>query len=243
MKAMRFLAGALALLMLLFAIGCGKEEEQPIAPPSEDKGDVGTANPPFISEQIAGTALTWELYRDGTLKIKGEGAMGEELFEKVELGHNEQPWQKYARVGSEEGVVIKKVIVENGVSELSQKCFKDCVYLELVQLPESVTVIPMDCFNGCTALKQVFATGVVTVKDNAFQTCKLLQRVTLSAELSEVLQGAFHQAGTESSRFEIRVAGTEEVWQQSLGTLVVEDAEYSNKLFFDALESASVVIK
>ncbi len=238
MKSYRLLAWLLVLLMLLALVGCKKDEESTPDPLDEES----TADGPMKSEAIPGTDLTWEIYRDGTLRIKGEGEMGEELFQNVELQNNDQPWQNYAKSGSEEGVVIKKVIVEEGVSGLSQKSFKDLIYLELVELPTTVTAIPRDCFNGCTALKRVFGKAVSAIGDNAFQKCERLQRLTFSVELDTVEQGAFHGAGTESDRFELRLAGTEAEWQGGANVQIV-DPEGGNKFFADAMQSPVFVNK
>ncbi len=234
----RLLALMLAALLLLAAGGCKKEDEMPTPTPSEDE----TANTPFKTEPIEGCDLTWEIYRDGTLRIKGEGAMDAELFESVELGRNDQPWQAYARSGSDEGVVIKKVVVEEGVTGLSQKCFKDMIYLELVELPTTLTEIPIDCFRGCTSLKRVFGKMVVTVQDNAFQRCERLQRLTFSALLECVGQGAFYGAGTESDKFELRLAGTEDEWAAGANVEIVE-GEDANKFFADAMKTPVFVTR
>lgn len=228
----RLLALMMALLLLLAVVGCKKEDELPTPTPSDDE----TVNTPFKTEAIEGCELVWELYRDGTLRIKGEGAMDAELFENVELGRNDQPWQAYARSGSDEGIVIKKVVVEEGVTGLSQKCFKDMIYLELVELPTTLSEIPIDCFRGCTSLKRVFAKEVTVVLDNAFQRCERLQRLTFSALLEYVGQGAFFGAGGESDKFELRLAGSESEWAAGANVEIVE-AEDANKFFADAAKT------
>ncbi len=232
MKFIRLLALLLALVSMFMLAACKKEEE-PDTPPAEEQP---TEVLPVKRGAIDGTALSWELYRDGTLYIKGEGDMGEELFDKVEAGSNELPWAAYTKSGSEEGVVIKKAVVAEGVTGLSQKSFKDCIYLELVELPASLTKIPRECFRGCTVLKRVFAKNVTVIGDSAFERCERLQRLTLSTLLESVGQGAFFGAGTESERFELRLVGSEQEWQNGAGVAVIEP-EDGNRFFADAMQS------
>ena len=231
MKFIRLLALLLALFCVVSVVACKKEEEPETPPVEED-----TSVLPVKSEAITGTELYWEIYRDGTLHVKGTGDMGEELISSAELGYNEQPWAAYARTSSESSIVIKKVVVGEGVTGLSQNSFQDCLYLELVELPTTLTEIPRDCFRGCTSLKRVFGKNVTVVGDGAFVRCERLQRLTFSTLLESVGQGAFFEAGTKSDRFELRLVGSETEWQEGEGVAIVEP-ENANKFFADAMQS------
>ena len=235
MKVIRLLALLLALFCVLAAIACKKEE--PETPPTEEEPEVIL---PVESGEIEGTSLYWEIYRDGTLYIKGEGDMGEELFENVEAGSSALPWASYTKSGAEGGLVIKKAVVSEGVTGLSQKSFKDCIYLELVELPATLTKIPRECFRGCTTLKRVFGKNITVIGESAFERCERLQRLTLSTLLESVGQGAFFGAGTESDRFELRLVGSEQEWQGGAGVAVVEP-EHANKFFADAMQSPKFI--
>ena len=248
MKKWRILALLLALLAALSLMGCnggGDTEDEPDdeTPPSTEE-DGGAEVTALDSGHITGTDITWEFYSDGALYIKGEGAMPEDMISSAEMGSNRQPWGVYATARNDHSKTIKRVIVEEGVTGLSQMCFKNCIYLETVLFTGSgITKIPFDCFNGCTSLRRVTAKGVTQIAENAFQGCKLLSSLTLSASLAAVSDGAFHEAGTEVATLTLTLAGTEEEWNAAKETLQLADPTYANKLIADAMLTPKYIAK
>ncbi len=230
MKQLRILALLLALLLAVSLVACDKtpEDDEPQnteePDPTEEPVQVGS---------IAGTGLTWEFYANGELQIKGEGAMPADLIDSADYGANKQPWGSYATGNNDYRLTIKRVVVEEGVTGLSQMSFKGCTSLETVLFKGSaLTEIPFDCFNGCTALRRVTAKGVTVIGDNAFQGCKMLTGLTMSALVLSVSDGAFH--GACESGLTLTLFGTEEEWQAAREGLQIADPDFANKPFADA---------
>ena len=236
----RVLAAALALLALLALTlaGCKKDPEPEPEPAPEDEGPTL-----YASGAVEGSALTWEFYDDGTLYIKGTGAMDEDYITKVERGTNEQPWGKYAsKENNDDQIAFTKAVVEDGVTGLSQLAFKHCTSLREVTFGQGITAIPFDCFAGCTALTKVAAKSATVIGENAFQDCKNLTMLTVSASIAEVQWGAFSGAGT----FTLSLAGTEEEWNTAKAALTIADretADNANTPFITAMERPRFVQK
>ena len=110
----KILALLMALLLASLALAACKKDDTPLVDPSQDPSEGLEQTGPALADHgaIGESALTWELYNDGTLYIKGEGEMGE--LEKGEGDSIIHPWYKY--INNASGTTITSVIVENGVS-------------------------------------------------------------------------------------------------------------------------------
>ena len=247
-RVLAFLMALLALLTLCF-VSCDKEEEENKEDDNTLKGPTNTIVDPssimYDSGLIpaAGTDLKWEIYKDGTMYIKGTGAMPPDLVTSAEGGANSQPWAAYIDGGF---IYIKKIVVEETVTGISQMAFKNCLFLEEVYIKSGIDTIPYQCFAGCRSLTKVVAKTVTVVEDAAFDGCTRLEKVTLSASLSEVCDGAFTDAcknNTASGALALSLAGTEEEWNTAKQTLVVGLPDSSNKVFADAMANPTFVGK
>lgn len=80
---------------------------------------------------------------------------------------------------------IKKITVENGITEIGKENFVRMASLTEVSTPESVTAFGGSCFYHCPALtKVVIAKGAVTISENSFVNCNKLANITLPADLA-----------------------------------------------------------
>ena len=245
-RILALLMALLAMLTLCFA-SCD-EEEEPKDDASTNKQNNTIVDPSSVLYDTGpipapGTDLKWEIYKDGTLYIKGTGAMPEDLVTSAEGGANSQPWAAYIDGGF---IFVKKIVVEETVTALSQMAFKNCMYLEEVYLKSGITTIPYECFSGCRSLTKVVAKNVTVIEDCAFDGCSRLEKITLSASLSEVCDGAFTNAcknNSASGALSLSLAGTEDEWNTAKETLVVGLPDSSNKVFADAMAAPTFVGK
>ena len=97
------------------------------------KGDCGTSE----------NNLTWNLDNDGVLTISGEGYMTDWTSAST------TPWAVHAED-------INKIIVDEGVMNIGEFAFSDCVNLESVSIADSVTSIGLGAFEGCSSLAYVY---------------------------------------------------------------------------------------
>lgn len=102
------------------------------------------------SSGVCGDNLTWVLDDSGTLTISGTGKM------TADHGDDSYDW-------NEKRNSIKKVIIEDGVTGLSNYAFEYCVNLESIEIPDSVTVIGLEAFGKCRSLSDIEIPDSVTV--------------------------------------------------------------------------------
>ena len=115
----------------------------------------------MISFNAINAEITWTL-SDGTLTISGTGEMP-----NYSLVNQNQPW-------SSKKSTIKKVIIENGVTNIGKYTFYNCSNLTSITIPESVTSIGEFAFSYCKSLTSVTIPNSVTIIGNsAFQGCGL----------------------------------------------------------------------
>lgn len=235
----------LALLLAATALVACKEEAPPTTDPTAPGSGFEESGPQKTDGgEIGDSALTWEIYSDGTLYIKGSGEMGE--LARGEMDSVIQPWQKYK--DNYGGLSITALVVENGVTSLAASAFAGCTKLQNVQIASSVSVLPEKCFKYCEALTRISAKGVVQIEDNALDSCVKLSTVTFSASLEMVGDGAFLRAGEESKSFSVRLAGTAEEWKLAKVKMDASDSDVfaiwtGNEKLLAGLQSVAFVEK
>ena len=70
---------------------------------------------------------------------------------------------------------IKKVIIKEGVTEISNRAFKNCKQLSEVKIADSVKSIGKEAFFGCSFLKEIsIPKNVESIGYRAFGSCELL---------------------------------------------------------------------
>jgi hypothetical protein len=88
---------------------------------------------------------------------------------------------------------IKKLIIPNEVTYISEHAFSDCSYIESVTIPNSVTFIGEAAFRGCTSLTSVTIPNSVTqINKYAFSGCSSLETVTLSENITRINDNLFY---------------------------------------------------
>ena len=113
-----------------------------------------------------GDNATWSLDEDGTLTIKGEGAV------------TRDPWQ---------GETIKKLVIEEGITDLGSTTFQNCTELVSIQWPSTIKKIPSSCFAGCRSLKTIdIPAGVESIDDWAFQGCSSLLKAVIPSTVTYI---------------------------------------------------------
>ena len=118
-----------------------------------------------VASGKCGYNLAWTFDYDGTLTITGKNEMY--------AFSSELPWETVKGL-------INKVVIGDGVSNISGYAFDNCKNLTTVVIPDSVKAIGNGAFNNCNILKTVCYEGLQ----------KDWNKVTLGEENNGVLTGA-----------------------------------------------------
>ena len=114
---------------------------------------------------------------NGVLTISGSGATA-----YYDTAVNKTPW----------GYNIKKVIIEDGVTQIGRCAFASCRQLTEVTIASSVVSIGFEAFKNCELLEKISLPDSVTdIAEEAFSGCKNLSEITVPAALKHIGENAF----------------------------------------------------
>ena len=131
-----------------------------------------------VASGQCGDNATWVLDSNGAFTVSGTGEM-------YEIG-GYPVWTSYIPQ-------IKKVVIQEGITNVGACSFLECSAITEVSLPDSVTYIDYDAFAGCTGLTAIqFPESLETVSVGAFSGCSGLKSVTFPASLKELHWEAFY---------------------------------------------------
>lgn len=103
-------------------------------------------------------------------------------------------------VGPFDNSGLKNIYFETGVTKIVFGLFSNCINLEVVNIPNTVTTLNECCFKGCTNLKTITGMENVTnIKSLAFTDCTSLCEVPTMKKLKSIGSGAFVNATSLSS--------------------------------------------
>lgn len=106
-----------------------------------------------------GSAMSATLTPEGVFTIAGTGSMREYSI-------STRPWQ--AELDN-----IKKVVIEEGITNICEFAFSNCGNLTNVSFPESLKVIPTEAFNNANIDSVVIPVNVESIEAEAFSNCDL----------------------------------------------------------------------
>ena len=207
-KTMLFMA-ALSLVALQ---ACQKEEDTPVT----NVVETGTCG-------AQGSNLTWTLNADGTLTIRGKGAM-------EDYDESEPSWTDYdehiSAVVIQDGVTsignnaffqseLTSVTIPGSVASIGESAFYNCINLTSMDIPEGTTSIGAGAFYSCGRLATVtLPESMTSIEESAFYQCRNLTRIAVKAPIPPVLaSGAF--GGMDASIPVYVPAGSIDAYQNS----------------------------
>ena len=88
--------------------------------------------------------------------------------------------------------IIKKVVIEDGVTSIGDGAFYECSRLTSVTIPNSVTSIGSSAFSGCSGLTSaIIPNSVTSIGEEAFRGCSGLTSVIIPNSVTSVESGVF----------------------------------------------------
>ena len=131
----------------------------------------------IISSNQIYAEITWSLSDDGTLTISGTDMPDYyDYYDDIAA-----PWHSQRDI-------IKKVIIENGVTKIGSCAFRNCSNLSLIIIPKSVTSIGYSAFSGCSSLTSITIPNSVTnIESNTFYRCSSFTSITIPNSVTKIV--------------------------------------------------------
>lgn len=177
----------------------------------------------FAADGVCGDNARWS-YENGILTISGSGEMDE--YEYIHM-----PWKEYRSV-------IKKVVIEDGITKICDDAFHDCIALENVEISDSVTWISEYSFAGCTSLKSIrIPVNVSLIEPGAFANCMALEKIEYNAKnITSVHNYPFDRCGTQGVGIEVVFGNEVEYIPANLFDSIRTPPKITRLVFCDGIE-------
>lgn len=135
-----------------------------------------------VGYDLVDTGIYWEL-NSGVLTISGNGPMPSSYG----------PWDGHGAPGKD---AVYKIVIEQGVSNVSADIFAKHRNLKSIILPTSITSIGNNAFSECKNLQSiVIPNSVSTIPKYAFSLCENLVSVTIPNSVTSIEEYAFLACG------------------------------------------------
>lgn len=164
-----------------------------------------------IASGECGDEVIWEIDKNGKLTIRGAGGMDNYLgyrlseAEKPEPAEGEEDTRPSADVTHRQGNLIdgyapwseyaenvKRITVEDGVTNIGEGAFLGLDKVTTVSLPESIYEISEYAFMGCASIIALYLpTEIDLIGERAFADCTKLQEIIMPTALEEIGEAAF----------------------------------------------------
>ena len=180
-----------------------------------------------VDSGSCGQNATYVLYDSGTLVISGSGRMYREAF------FDNQNIKTIKKVIINEGITnvgecafddcssLTEIVLPTGMTDIDPWAFRGCSSLTEIILPEEVTIIGVDAFIGCSSLESIeLPIGMTTICEWAFGGCSSLTNIALPEGLTRIGKCAFSGC---SSLTGIEVDSNNEYYSSIDGVLYNKD--------------------
>lgn len=88
---------------------------------------------------------------------------------------------------------LKEVILPDGLTEISNRCFRGCASLEKVTLPKNLEIIWSKAFAECSSLKDIeFPDKLSRIGPGCFLYCSSIKEISIPKSVKECLGGIFN---------------------------------------------------
>ena len=100
---------------------------------------------------------------------------------------------KHIHVVDRSGTVVAEDAIPEGITKIPDNCFNGCKNMEKLTLPDGLKVIGSYAFYGCNALKDFSIPNSVTdIGDHAFDCCETLSSIAIPNGVTTIAQETFN---------------------------------------------------
>ena len=107
-------------------------------------------------------------------------------------------------------VFIKEINIPNGITIIGSNAFNGCTSLTRITIPDSVTYIYSGAFSNCSSLTSItIPDSVTSIGTSAFSGCSKLTSIIIPSSMRSIDRDAFYYCTNLAN---IYYKGTEEQW-------------------------------
>lgn len=136
-----------------------------------------------IGEGTYGDGIKWFIDEKGILTVSGTGNIPDCEISAIDVIY--APWYEHRER-------ISAIKIERGITSIGNEAFRDCLFAESVDIPDTVIRIGEYAFANCSAITEITVPDSVTsIGWFAFSGCTDLEKIKLSENLTAIDRGTF----------------------------------------------------
>lgn len=118
--------------------------------------------------------------------------------------------------------------------------FRKSETVSALKLPDSITEIPKDAFNGCKDMESIYCNGVTQIGDRAFKDCASLRVFTVSDQITKLGEKAFENDSYLIANAS-NAAVAESAFRSGAGSIEVDLSKSSDNLTDETIKISDKV--
>ncbi len=137
----------------------------------------------LIARGDCNSDISWTLYADGTLVLRGSGEM-------PDYTSGTAPWAAYADK-------VQTVYIDSSITNIGAYSFENCVNLTFIDYGYGIKTIGAYALSGCSSLDSFKLPSTVSViAEGAFANCSGLETVIIPDSIKTISDKAFYNCGS-----------------------------------------------
>ena len=148
----------------------------------------------FANTEADGVTLKKVIIPSTVKQIKANAFNGNTSIEEIEIQTNgDEGVKKIGAFAFANCIKLQSIVLPDTVTEIGDDTFSGCTSLNDVKISKNITQISYEMFRGCKSIKKVeIPEGINKISAGGFRGCESLEEITLPKTLKTIAENVFY---------------------------------------------------